>query len=101
MAAVRFIVTKHMSEGRLVLAVCDSDIHGRKFKDENAVLDLGSKFYNGEEKDAEQTANLMEKAYIINAVGEGAVEIAIKLRLTAKENVKDVSGVPHVQVLML
>ncbi len=96
-----FVVANHISDGRSVLAICDSAIHGRKFEDGKMVLDLGSRFYHGEEKDAKEAADLMEKAYIINAAGEEAVALAIKLGLAAKENVKSVSGVPHVQVLMM
>lgn len=96
-----FVVAQHMSEGRLLLAVCDSSIHGKKFEDHKMVLDLGSKFYSGNEKDAKATSDLMLKAYIINAVGKGAVALAIKLGLAAKENAKNVSGVPHMQVLIV
>lgn len=43
----------------------------------------------------------MLKAYTIHAVGKNAVAIATKLGLAAKEDIKLVAGVPHVQVLMM
>ena len=101
MSAARFIVTKQASDRKLILAVCDSSIYGKKFEDEKAVLDLGSKFYHGEEKDTEQTASLMEKAYIINAAGKGAVALVVKLGLATTDDVKKIAGVEHVQVLMM
>ncbi len=97
--AGEFVVARHISEGRIILAVCDSNIHGKKFEDENAILDLSSKFYMGEEKNAGETAEEMEKAYVINAAGKAAAGLVVKLGLAAKENVRIVSGVPHVQVL--
>ena len=96
-----FVVANHISGGRSVLAVCDSAIHSKKFEEGGIVLDLGSRFYHGEEKDAKEAADMMGKAYIINAAGKDAVALAIKLGHAAKENVKSVSGVPHVQVLMM
>ena len=96
-----FIVAKQASDRKLILAVCDSSIYGKKFEDDKAILDLGSKFYHGEEKDAKQTASLMEKAYIINAAGKEAVKLVVKLGLATTNDVKKVAGVEHVQVLVV
>lgn len=96
-----FIVAQHNSEGRLILTMCDKEVHGRKYEDAKAVLDLGSDFYKGEEMDVTSVEKLMLKAYTIHAVGRNSVAVAIKLGLTDKEGVKAVNGVPHVQVLML
>ena len=97
----QFIVTQHTSEGRLILTVCDSSVHGKKLEENGVVLDLSSKFYGGHEKDAASVEKLMMKAYTIHAVGKSSVAVAIKLRLAAKEDTKTVAGVPHVQVLLL
>ena len=95
-----FIVAQHSSEGRLILAVCDSDIHGKKFEEKGVVLDLSSKFYHGEEKDATAIEKLMLRAYIIHAIGKNAVAIATKLGLAGKNDAKTIAGIRHVQVLM-
>ena len=95
-----FIVAKQASEGKLILAVCDSSIYGKKFEDGKVILDLGSKFYHGEEKDAKQASELMEKAYIINAAGKDSVALVVKLGLAAASDVKKIAGVEHVQILM-
>lgn len=96
-----FIVAQHNAEGRLILAVCDADIHGKKFESGDAVLNLSAKFYDGKQKDAAAVEKLMMQSYTINIAGKNAVAIAIKLGLTAKEDVKTIAGVPHVQILML
>ena len=96
-----FIITQHNSEGRLILAVCDGDIHGKKFEEKETFLDLGARFYKGEEKDATAVEKLMLRSYTIHAVGKNSVAIAIKIGLPAKSDVKTVSGVPHLQILML
>ena len=96
-----FVAAQHTSEGRLILAVCDGNVHGKKLEEKGVVLDLGSKFYGGQEKDAASVEKLMLKAYTIHAVGRSSVAVAIMLGLAAKEDTKTVAGVPHVQVLML
>ena len=93
-------MARRASEGKLILAVCDKSIHGKKFEDDKTILDLGSKFYDGEEKDAKQTSDLMEKAYIINAAGKEAVKLVMKLGLATISDVKKIADVEHVQVLM-
>ncbi|MBI2143349.1 DUF424 family protein [Candidatus Woesearchaeota archaeon] len=96
-----FVVAQHSSEGRLILAVCDKEVHGKKLEDKRAALDLSSKFYSGGEKNKDAVVELMRKAYTIHAVGKNSVAVAIKLGLATKDNVKTVAGVPHVQVLVL
>ena len=97
----KLIVAQHNSEGRLILAVCDGNVHGKKLEEKGVVLDLSSKFYHGHEKDADAVKKLMLKAYTIHAVGKSSVAVAIMLGLAAKEDAKTVAGVPHVQVLLL
>lgn len=101
MSNKKFVVAVHVSEGRRILAVCDSSVHGKRFEDDNVVLDLSSRFYSGEEKDKGAVEKLMQKAYTVHAVGKNSVAVAIGLGLAAKEDIKTVAGVPHVQILML
>lgn len=96
-----FVVAQHISEGRLILTVCDSSVHGKRLEDGNSVLDLGSRFYSGEEKDKGAVEKLMRKAYTVHAVGKNSVAVAIGLGLATKEETGAVTGVPHVQVLTL
>ena len=96
-----FIVAQHSSEGRLVLAVCDSEIHGKMLEKKDVALDLSARFYKGEEMDEIDVEKLMLHSYTIHAVGKNAVAIMIKLNLGDKEDVKRVAGVPHLQIVSL
>ncbi|MEE9525069.1 MAG: DUF424 family protein [Candidatus Woesearchaeota archaeon] len=90
------IVKLHKSlEGRVILAVCDSDICGKKFEEGDLQLDLSSNFYKGEEMDEERILNLMKSVHIVNLCGKKAVELGVKARIIDKENVVVISGVPH------
>lgn len=86
-------------DGRVVLAVCDSDIVGRKIEDDKRVLDLDSDFYKGENVSEETAENMVKKAYIVNLVGEKSVKMGIRMGLVSEDIVIDVNGVKHAQIV--
>jgi len=94
------IVKKHLNDGRLVLAVCDSGLLGKKFAEGNRQLDLTSSFYKGEEVDEKEIERLMKEAYMINLVGEKSVKLGIKSKLIDKDCVIVIAKIPHAQILM-
>lgn len=95
------IVKKHVNEGRLILAVCDSDILGKKFEDEICVLDLSSKFYDGDETEKEKVQELMLQAYIVNLAGKKSLAVAQELDLLDEIGIIYVEGIPHAQLLVI
>lgn len=95
------IVREHKArDGRIMLAVCDSDILGRKFEDGDLQLDLGSDFYKGEELSDAQVEVLVRRAYMISFVGKKSVGFGIKHGLISKERAVAIAGVPYAQVLI-
>ena len=95
------IVKIHKTDdGRLILAVCDSELIGKKFEEGNKQLDLDSDFYKGEEKTEKETADLMRNSYILNIVGEKSVGLAIKEGLANKETINRISQVPYAQIII-
>lgn len=96
------IVTRHVTpDKRLILAVCDKDILGKKFEDSKRVLDLSSSFFKGEEKPKAEVIMLMKKAYTLNIVGEESVELAIECGIIDKTQIIHVKNVPHAQAVVL
>lgn len=95
------IVKKHLSQGRLILAVCDKELLGQCLSNEECNLDLGSSFYNGEEMTKEEAQGLMKQSYIINIAGEESLEAVVELGYTTKESAKLINGIPHAQVLVI
>jgi hypothetical protein len=96
------IVKKHITrDGRLMLAICDSDLKGKKFVEKGLQLDLSSDFYNGEEMDEERILELFKVAYIVNLVGEKSIALGIKAELIEKEHVIEVCKVPHAQCVVV
>jgi hypothetical protein len=93
------LVKKHTNAGRLILAICDSDLIGKKVTEGNRQLDLASSFYKGEETEEKEVNELIKQAYMLNLVGKKAVDFALKNKLIEKENILFVAKIPHAQVL--
>jgi uncharacterized protein len=88
------IVKKHFSqEGRIILAVVDSDLIGKKLIEGNTVLDLSSDFYKGEETTPEETKEIMQTCHVFNLVGKESVELGKELGLV--EEVKEICSVKY------
>ncbi len=95
------IVKIHNNEGKLVLAICDKDILGKKFSENNKQLDLTSDFYKGEEMDEEELKELIKKAFMINAVGKKSVSFLEKEEMVSKDNTIEIDKIPHAQVFFI
>ncbi|MBW2972357.1 DUF424 family protein [Candidatus Woesearchaeota archaeon] len=94
------IVKVHSTPNGKLLAICDSDVLGKRFEEGNRQLNLSSRFYQGEEMEEEAVAKLLKAGYVVNAVGKRSVALLIRLKLVDKKNVVEVAGVPHAQCVI-
>ena len=94
------IVKVHKRADRTVVAVCDSDLIGRKFSEGDRQLDLSSDFYKGEEMDDSEAGDLIRNADIINLVGQGAVKLGLQEEVITQDHVITISGIPHAQAVI-
>jgi len=88
-------------DGRKIIAVCDKELLGKKFKEKDRQLDLSSKFYKGKELDDDNLKKLLKTAYIINAAGEKTTNFLIKNKIIQKENIIYIENIPHAQCLLI
>jgi hypothetical protein len=98
-----FLVKAHKSY-RLVVAICDKDLYGRKVEEGDKQLDLTGPFFAGEEKSRAETADLI-RYYLgedatFNIVGENSCKIAQELGIVKTEGVIKISNVPYALVLL-
>lgn len=92
------IVKKHCTpDKKLILAVCDSYLIGKKFSDGIIQLDLTVDFYKGEKMSEEQTIKLLKCAYIVNLVGEKSVDAGIKAKIIDPDSIIIIEGIPHAE----
>lgn len=91
----------HKREGRVIAAVCDTELLGKKFEEGKLQLDLTGDFYKGEEKDSSEAGDLIRTADHVNLVGKDSVKLGIQKGIIDEQNVKIVDGVPHAQAVVV
>jgi len=87
-------------EGPLV-SVCDADVLGETFENDEASLTVDAEFYDGEEATAEEVVASLSRASVANLVGVRAVELAVEAGYVEEANVLVIDGTPHAQFMQL
>ena len=88
-------------DGSKVIAICDKEILGKKFEENNLQLDLSSDFYKGEEKEEKEVIDEIKKCSCsLNIVGKDSIEFSIKNNLVDKENIIKIKDIPHAQTIV-
>lgn len=99
-----FIKIHRSHNVRPVVAICDSDILGKKFEEGIRQLDVRENFYKGEEVDDEAAMHILRVQSVedasFNIVGKKSIELAIKAGIIPKEGVGKVKGIPFALVLL-
>ena len=89
---------------RTIVAVCDSDLIGKKFEQGIMQIELKPFFFQGEEKNQEELLEILKDACkedaTFNIVGKESVEAAIKAGVIKKEGVIKIQNIPVALVLM-
>ncbi|MDP3027473.1 MAG: DUF424 domain-containing protein [Nanoarchaeota archaeon] len=83
---------------RDIVAICDSELLGKKFEQGNLQLDLTGEFFKGDEKSEKEVFEIMKDASTedasFNIIGKQATQLALKSGIISKEGIKKVQGVP-------
>ena len=89
---------------RGILAVCDSDLIGKKFEEGKFQLNLEGEFFKGKETSEERVLKIMqdtaEKDATFNIVGEKSVSTALKAGIISQNQIKKIQGVPFTLILI-
>ena len=89
---------------RGVVAVCDSELVGKKFEEGNFQLDVKDSFYKGEKLEEKRVIQVMQSMSkedsTFNIVGEKSVNTALKAGIISEQGIKKIQGVPFALVLM-
>lgn len=83
-----------------VVAVCDSELFGERFEEGDLKLEVERSFYEGKEVSPEECLEALKDATVANMVGS-IVEHAIEAGYVSSENVLEIEGVPHAQMVRL
>lgn len=92
---------KYDTDGKMIVAVCDKDIIGKKFKEGNLVLKLDESFYKGCEACEDEIQEALACASIANIAGERAIACAVGCGCIDPDTVIYIDGIPHAQMVQL
>jgi len=93
-----------MKSQRDLVAVCDSDLIGKKFEEGKLQIDIKENFFLGEEFDEEKTMEIMRKMRMNDAtfyiVGENSVNAALEAGIINEEGIVKIQGIPVALILL-
>ena len=95
------LVKLHKKDGRILVAVCDSDLLGKKFEEGQVQLDLTGDFYSGEEKDLDEAGDIIRNADHVNLVGEKSVHLGTHEGVIDASNIRKVQGIPYAHAIVV
>jgi len=89
---------------RYIVAICDSDLIGKKVEKGKFQLDIKENFFKGDEIDERKAIELMQdydkENATFNIVGEESVNTALKAGIISKQGIKKINNVPFALVLL-
>ncbi len=89
---------------RTLVAICDSEIIGKKFEEGIMQIDLTGEFFKGDKKSESEVLEIIRDSVMedatFNIVGEKACSLALKTGIIEKKGIKRISGVPVALVLL-
>lgn len=99
-----FIKVHHSHNTRPVVAICDSDILGKKIEEGRRQLDIRESFYKGEEVDKKKLFEIIKRQSLedssFNIAGKESIGIAIEAGIIKIEGVRKIKGIPFALVLL-
>ena len=89
---------------RDIVAICDSELLGKKFEEGKFQLDIKESFYGGDEFPREQAVGIIQgmtrEDATFNIVGEESVNAAVKAGIIKEEAIKKIANIPFALVLL-
>jgi hypothetical protein len=85
----------------ILLAISDSNIIGKTFRKNNVEISVSEDFYSDRFCDEKKVTDLIKNATIVNAIGKDIINLMLKEKFIEKENILEIDGVPHAQIITL
>jgi hypothetical protein len=73
----KIYIKKYELGSDVMVVVCDTELIGKSFEDNELVLEITESFYKGEEATENEVVRSLKHATIANLVGERAVKCAL------------------------
>lgn len=98
---MKFRMKVYRVRGEVLVAVCDSELVGKIFREGKLKIEVKEEFYGTEEFEEKEVEETLKRATIANITGKNAVELAIKIGIIDKERVLKIDGCPHAQMVLI
>lgn len=98
---MKFRLKVYRVGGEIVVAVCDSELVGRVFREGDLKIEVKESFYGDKDVDEEEVKRALRIATIANITGKRAVKLAIDMGLIDKENVLKIGECWHAQMVVI
>jgi len=92
------IIKINKSQGRIIVAICDANLIGKKFEDGNTWLDLSAPFYQGKKSSIGQVRDLFKKADNLNLVGTKTIQLALQENVISQESIRKIKNIPFASI---
>ncbi|MEK6906934.1 MAG: DUF424 family protein [Nanoarchaeota archaeon] len=89
---------RNQTKDNEVVAICDEDLLGKKFSENNLKLEITKRFYKGEIIADEKIIEILQNARNINIVGKDSVKLAVKAGIIDESNIIKIKKIPHALV---
>lgn len=89
---------------RDVIAICDSNLLGKKFEEGKFQLDVKESFFAGEEISEEKIIEIMRNMAIedatFNIIGKESTSAAVQAGIITENSIKKIQGIPFSLILL-
>lgn len=99
-----FFLKIHESEGRAVCAVCDSDILGKVFEENECVLDVDEDFFSGKRvslNEINEITKHVRESHTSNIIGNRIVAELVTAGVLKAGSVKENSGINYAMIFRI
>ena len=89
---------------RIVVALCDSDLIGKTFTQDNKEITIHPNFFKGEEKTKQEILqilqNMQKEDATFNIVGKESIQTALEAGIISKQGIITIQDTPVALVLL-
>ncbi len=94
-------LNRFRTEDEVIVAICDKEILGKCFEEEEKQIHVREGFYKGELVSLDEGLEAMRNATIANIVGKRIVSGALKAHLIHERAIIRIQDVPHAQLVVV
>jgi len=98
------MLVKIIRSQRDLVAICDSELIGKRVEEGKFQLDLTGSFFRGDEFSREETIGIMKRMVredaTFNIVGKDSVDAALEAGIIVEEGIAEIQGIPFALVLI-